>query len=107
MPPLDGIRVIALTGERGAYCAKLLADLGADVFDIEPIGGSDERRLPPFMRSDASVSLHFLHFHRGRQSLVLDRETLRARSKNTPFDRATMQGRVLGTWVAGTRVFGD
>ncbi len=75
MPPLDGIRVIALTGERGAYCAKLLADLGADVFDVEPPGGSEERRLPPLMRSDSSVSLHFLHFHRGRQSIVLDRET--------------------------------
>ncbi|MEM7744479.1 MAG: dihydroorotase [Pseudomonadota bacterium] len=36
---------------------------------------------------------------------VLDRETLRSRSKNTPFDRTTMQGRVLGTWVAGERVF--
>ena len=38
---------------------------------------------------------------------VLDRETLRSRSKNTPFDRARMQGRVRGTWVGGTRVFGD
>ena len=75
MPSLDGIRVIALTGERGAYCAKLLADLGADVFDVEPPGGSEERRLPPLMRSDPSVSLHFLHFHRGRKSVVLDRET--------------------------------
>ncbi len=75
MPPLDGIRIIALTGERGAYCAKLLADLGADVFDVEPPGGSSERRLPPFLRSDPSVSLHFLHFHRGRRSVVLDRET--------------------------------
>ena len=75
MPPLEGIRVIALTGERGAYCTKLLADLGADVFDVEPPGGSDERRLPPFMQSDPTVSLHFLHFHRGRQSVVLDRDT--------------------------------
>ena len=75
MPPLDGIRVIALTGERGAYCTKLLADLGANVFDVEPPGGSDERRLPPFMQSDPTVSLHFLHFHRGRQSVVLDRDT--------------------------------
>ena len=75
MPPLDGIRVIALTGERGAYCAKLLADLGADVFDVEPPGGSNERTLPPFLYDDPSVSLHFLHFHRGRQSIVLDRET--------------------------------
>ncbi|MEM1299710.1 MAG: dihydroorotase [Pseudomonadota bacterium] len=38
---------------------------------------------------------------------VLDRETLKSRSKNTPFDRTTMQGRILGTWVAGQRVHGD
>ncbi|MRX49785.1 amidohydrolase family protein [Paracoccus sp. S-4012] len=38
---------------------------------------------------------------------VLDRFTLRSKSKNTPFDGARMEGRVLGTWVGGTRVFGD
>jgi dihydroorotase len=37
---------------------------------------------------------------------VLDRFTLRSKSKNTPFDGARMQGRVLGTWVAGRRIFG-
>lgn len=36
---------------------------------------------------------------------VLDRSTLASKSKNTPFDEARMQGKVLGTWVAGTRVF--
>jgi len=38
---------------------------------------------------------------------VLDRVTLRSRSKNTPFDRTRMQGKVRGTWVGGTRVFGE
>jgi len=37
---------------------------------------------------------------------VLDRDTLHAKSRNTPFDRQRMQGRVRGTWVAGVRVFG-
>ena len=37
---------------------------------------------------------------------VLDRFTLRSKSKNTPFDGARLQGRVLGTWVAGRRIFG-
>lgn len=37
---------------------------------------------------------------------VLDRFKLRSKSKNTPFDSARLQGRVLGTWVAGRRVFG-
>ena len=36
---------------------------------------------------------------------VLDRFSLLSKSKNTPFDEARMQGRVLGTWVAGRRVF--
>lgn len=37
---------------------------------------------------------------------VLNRFELRSKSKNTPFDEARMQGKVLGTWVGGTRVFG-
>lgn len=37
---------------------------------------------------------------------VLDRDRLKSKSKNTPFDRQRMQGRVLGTWVGGERVFG-
>ncbi len=37
---------------------------------------------------------------------ILNRATLQSKSKNTPFDGARMQGRVLGTWVGGTRVWG-
>ena len=37
---------------------------------------------------------------------VLDRFTLKAKSKNTPFDRQRLEGRVEGTWVGGIRVFG-
>ncbi|WP_227418275.1 dihydroorotase [Roseitranquillus sediminis] len=37
---------------------------------------------------------------------VLDRFTLLSKSKNTPFDGARMQGRVMSTWVGGERVFG-
>ncbi|MCT4333672.1 dihydroorotase [Paracoccus sp. YLB-12] len=37
---------------------------------------------------------------------VLDRFKLLSKSKNTPFDGARLEGRVLGTWVAGRRVFG-
>jgi len=37
----------------------------------------------------------------------LDRTVLRSKSKNTPFDGARMQGKVLGTWVNGNRVWGE
>jgi len=36
---------------------------------------------------------------------VLDRFALQSKSKNTPFDGQRMEGKVLGTWVNGTRVF--
>ena len=38
---------------------------------------------------------------------VLNRETLKSKSKNTPFDGARLQGKVVGAWVAGNRVTGD
>ncbi len=37
----------------------------------------------------------------------LDRNTLLSKSKNTPFDGARLEGKVLGTWVDGNRVWGD
>ena len=36
----------------------------------------------------------------------LDRFALKSKSKNTPFDGARLQGRVLGTWVVGVEVTG-
>jgi len=36
---------------------------------------------------------------------LLDRWTLRSKSKNTPFDGARMQGRVLATWVGGQEIY--
>ncbi|MBI6629328.1 dihydroorotase [Pontibaca salina] len=36
---------------------------------------------------------------------VLDRATLNSKSRNTPFDGARMQGRVLATYVAGQAVY--
>jgi dihydroorotase len=38
---------------------------------------------------------------------VMDRAKLLSKSKNTPFDGARMQGKVLATFVAGTQVFGE
>jgi dihydroorotase len=38
---------------------------------------------------------------------VLDRFTLRSKSRNTPFDGQRMEGRVRATWVGGACVFGE
>jgi len=36
---------------------------------------------------------------------VLNRENLHSKSKNTPFDGARLQGKVLRTFVGGTEVY--
>src|SRR4051794_26761547 len=54
--PLNGLRVVDSTVERGELCARLLADLGADVVRAEPPGGVASRRLPPFAPDGTSLS---------------------------------------------------
>lgn len=39
------------------------------------------------------------------QPFILDRSTLRSKSKNTPFDGARLEGRVLASFVAGALVY--
>ncbi len=45
--PLSGYRVLDLTDERGLLAGRLLADLGADVVQVEPPGGSAARLAAP------------------------------------------------------------
>ena len=37
---------------------------------------------------------------------VMDRATLKSKSRNTPFDGQRMQGKVIATYVSGYKVFG-
>ncbi len=72
---LGGLRVLDLAGESGAYCGKLLADLGADVVKIEPPGGDPARLRRPLWGAAPSAelaSLSFLYWNTGKRSLVLD-----------------------------------
>ena len=49
---LGPYRVLDLTDERGILGGKILADLGADVIQIEPPGGSSARRVGPFYHDE-------------------------------------------------------
>ena len=71
---LGDIRVLDLTGEMGAYCTKLLADLGADVIKIEPPGGDPARNVGPFYHDeqDQEKSLYFLNLNTNKRSVTLN-----------------------------------
>jgi benzylsuccinate CoA-transferase BbsE subunit len=79
---LSDIRVLDMTGPMGAYCTKLLADLGADVIRIEPPGGDATRKLGPFFHDDPDPekSLYFFHFNTSKRSVTLNLNTEVGRS---------------------------
>jgi len=78
---LAGLRVLDLANERGVYCTKLLADLGADVIRIENPKDRDIREFPPFYhgRRDPNKSLYFWHYNTNKRSVTLDITSARGR----------------------------
>ena len=82
---LAGIRVVDLATTRAELAGRVLADLGADVVKVEPPGGCEARRLPPFRETDDSIegSLYWASVSLGKRSVVLDiaRPTDRAKLK--------------------------
>ncbi len=75
MTALAGVRVLDLAGGiAGGYCAKLLAELGAEVILVEPPDGDACRRLGPFAGgdTDGERSGLFLHLHAGKRGVVAD-----------------------------------
>src|SRR5882672_6665649 len=72
---LAGIQVVDLATSRAELAGRVLADLGAEVVKVEPPGGSDARRLPPFRDgADGSVegSLYWAFVGLGKRSVALD-----------------------------------
>ena len=72
--PLAGLRVVELADERGRWCGRLLAEMGADVIKVEPPGGSRERETGPFYRDEPhdERSLSFWHYNSGKRGVTLD-----------------------------------
>jgi len=71
--PLDGIRVLDLTGVvSGPYATMFLADQGADVLKIEPIGGDITRRSRAQIDKEGEFSALFISSNRGKRSLSID-----------------------------------
>lgn len=73
--PLEGIRVVEWTQDMpGAYCGKLLADLGAEVIKIEEPEGDPIRRRGPYPQDvpDPERSAFFLFLNNNKLGITLD-----------------------------------
>lgn len=79
---LSPYRVLDLTDERGVLCGKILADLGADVIQVEPPHGSPARRIGPFYRDevDPEGSLFWWAYAANKRSITLDVTTADGRT---------------------------
>lgn len=67
---LQGVKVIDFSAMMaGPYCARYLADLGADVIKVEPPRGEYMRNRPPFA---GDTSSYFGHLNCGKRSVTLD-----------------------------------
>jgi crotonobetainyl-CoA:carnitine CoA-transferase CaiB-like acyl-CoA transferase len=72
---LDDLRVIDLSqGIAGPYCAKLLADCGAEVIKVEPPEGDYARTLGPFPDDVPHYDKGglFIHLNGNKKSVTLD-----------------------------------
>ena len=73
---LDGLRVLDMgPGIAPSFCAKLLADYGAEVVKVEPPGqGDPARRMGPFVGDDPhpEKSIPFLYLNTGKRGVTLD-----------------------------------
>ena len=74
---LSPYRVLDLTDERGLLCGKILADLGADVIQVEPPQGNSARRLGPFYRDEVHPdrSLYWWSYAANKRSITLELAT--------------------------------
>jgi len=71
---LSDLRILDLTDLKGALCAKLMGDMGADVIKIEPPGGDPMRTVGPFLddQPHRDRSLFFWFYNTSKRGVTLD-----------------------------------
>jgi crotonobetainyl-CoA:carnitine CoA-transferase CaiB-like acyl-CoA transferase len=75
---LDDVRVLDLSeGIAGPLAARLIGDYGADVIKVEPPGGEQGRRTPPFFQDDPDPekSLFYLMLNLNKRGISLNLDT--------------------------------
>jgi crotonobetainyl-CoA:carnitine CoA-transferase CaiB-like acyl-CoA transferase len=77
---LDGVKVLDITRVlAGPWCTMTLADLGAEVWEIEnPAAGDDTRSWTP--PSAGGISTYFLAANRNKKSVAVDLKTTQGRA---------------------------
>ena len=73
---LAKMRILDLAEGKAAFCAKLLADLGAEVIKLERPGGESSRRVGPFWGDSPHPerSLSFLYHNSNKKGVTLNLE---------------------------------
>jgi CoA:oxalate CoA-transferase len=80
---LSGLQVLEYArGPGAAYCGRVLAEAGADVVSVEPPGGSELRRLGPFVGDEPGLErgLAYLYTATNKRSVTLDPGTNEGRA---------------------------
>src|SRR5579883_2720655 len=72
--PLAGVRIVEVAGPLTEHAGRALAELGADVYLVEPPEGSPTRGRRPFApaRDPSRRSIPFLARNLNKRSVVLD-----------------------------------
>lgn len=87
---LGNLRVLDLgQGVSGPFCARLLADQGAEVIKVEPPEGDLARRMGPFAGNEphGEKSIPFLYLNTNKRSVTLDLSSARGRALLQPLVR--------------------
>lgn len=93
--PLNGVKVLEYCSFiAGPHCAKMLADLGAEVLKIEAPEGDAARRMGPYLRDEVNPECSgiFLYENTNKKGITLNLESSKGREV---FKQLTAEADVL------------